>query len=234
MFRIILLASLAMLAACSDDDSNPATDRDPNASATYSATFTADWNGTDFPTNFPGGAHFSGLIGGTHSVQVKFWEPGQLATNGIEVMAETGNRNGLASEVQFAKSEGTAEFVLSGGGTSSPGSVSLEFDINEANSLVTLVSMLAPSPDWFVGVRDLDLFDGAAGDWKDRASVDLVLYDAGTNDGVQFGSANADTNPAGIISPLTSAPVDTDFINGVNGGSGLHIGAMVFSRIVTP
>jgi hypothetical protein len=231
MFRVILLASIALLVSCSEEDGNPATDRDANASATYTVSFTSEWKSTDFPTNFPGGPHFSGLIGATHSDQVKFWEPGQLASTGIEQMAETGNKLALLAEVETAKREGSAEFVLSGSGVSSPGTVSLEFDINETYPLVTLVSMMAPSPDWFVGVRDLELYDGAAGDWKANLSVDLLVYDAGTDDGPRFTSANADAQPPGIVAPLTSDVIDTDFVNGLHGITGKHAGSMVFTRI---
>ncbi len=51
--------------------------------ARYTVTWTATWSGETFPTNFPGGAHFSGLIGGTHSDAVAFWAPGSLASPGI-------------------------------------------------------------------------------------------------------------------------------------------------------
>jgi hypothetical protein len=230
MFRVIMLITTAMLISCSEEDGNPATDRDPNASATYVVSFVSEWNSADFPTNFPGGAHFSGLIGATHNNQVKFWEPGQLASNGIESMAETGSKSALFGEVENAKQEGSAEFVLSGGGISSPGTVSLEFDINETYPLVTLVSMMAPSPDWFVGVRDLELYDGAAGDWKDNLTVDLLVYDAGTDNGPRFTSGNADTQPPGIVAPLTSDLIDTDFVNGLHGVTGKHAGSMVFTR----
>lgn len=232
MFRIALLITVVWLASCSDDPANFVTDRDPDASATYTVEFISDWNRVDFPTSFPGNPHFSGLIGATHSNQVKFWESGQLASTGIEVMAETGNKQALFSEVEFAKAEGTAEFLLSGGGISpSPGTIELEFDVNETFSLVTLVSMQAPSPDWFVGVRDLNLFDDVVGDWKDGVTVNLLLYDAGTDNGVRFTSSNADTAPPDIISPLSSAPADTDFVNGVHSASGKYLGRMVFSRV---
>lgn len=232
MFRTILLVSMTLLASCSEEDANPVTDRDSNASATYRVSFISEWNNADFPVSFPSNPHFSGLIGATHNDQVKFWEPGQLASNGIESMAETGSKLALLSEIEVAKQGGAAEFVLSGGGISpSPGTVSMEFDINEANPLVTLVSMQAPSPDWFVGVRDLDLYDDVTSDWKDSVSVDLLIYDAGTDDGLRFGSANADSQPPGIIAPLTSDVSDTDFADGLHNISGKHIGRMAFTRI---
>ena len=234
MFRTItiLLVSVALLASCSEEEINPATERDANASATYTVSFSSEWNSADFPTNFPSGPNFSGLIGATHSEQVIFWEPGQLANIGIERIAEKGDKLVMLAVVVIAKNEGTADFLLSGDGiSSSPGTVELEFDINESYPLVTLVSRLAPSPDWFVGVHGLDLFDRIAGDWKGSVSVDLLLYDAGTDDGLRFTSVDVDTEPPGIIAPLTSEASNTDFVDGLHRSTGKHVGRMVFTRV---
>ena len=44
---------------------------------------------------------------------------------------------------------------------------------------VTLLTMVASSPDWFVGVFRLSLRD-SGGNWLVSHSVDLFPYDAGT------------------------------------------------------
>jgi hypothetical protein len=64
--------------------------------------------------------------------------------------------------------------------------------------------MLAPSPDWFIGVSGLDLIVG--GDWVDELVTDLRAYDAGTDSGVTFLSPDDDTVPQENISLLTEAP----------------------------
>ena len=74
--------------------------------------------------------------------------------------------------------------------------------------LVTVVSMLAPSPDWFVGVSGLDL---RAGDhWVQQLVVPLVVYDAGTDSGSNFTSSNSPTFPRQPIAELTGFPVEND------------------------
>jgi len=202
----------------------------PADSATYAVTFTTDWESDLFSTNFPAGRHFSGLIGVTHNEQAIFWEPGQLAGSGIENMAETGSKQPLQTEMEEAIGNGSAEFLLSGGGISSSNDqVDLEFSISQDYPLVTLVSMVAPSPDWFVGVRDLSLF--LNGGWVESVSVDLVVYDAGTDTGSTFTAANADTVPQGIIALLSSQIGDTDFLDGVHRDNGSYIGTFTFSRL---
>ncbi len=224
---VVVSITLVAMSGCSDDSS---TDPNITSDASYKVTFTSTWISTNFPTEFPGGAHFSGLVGGTHNNQVRFWESGQLATDGIQSMAETGAKSGLLDEIGTAITEGKAEFMLSGSGNSAIGTVELEFDINVTYPLVTLVSMVAPSPDWFVGVRDLSLYDNTAGDWINTLTMNLKVYDAGSDSGLSFASANTSTQPADPILLLTSTPADTDFVDGV-GPAGEFIATMTFERI---
>ena len=64
---------------------------------------------------------------------------------------------------QAAISAGTADSLIQGGGIArSPGVATAAFEIGRDHPLVSLVSMVAPSPDWFVGVSALSLFDEEA------------------------------------------------------------------------
>ena len=173
----------------------------------YEVVFDASWSQGTHPTDFPRSPHFSGLIGGTHTSDVVFWEEGGLATDGIKQMAETGGKTNLQREVEAAISDGTAHSVISGGGIGrSPGQVTKEFSVDAEYPLVTLVSMIAPSPDWFVGVSGMNLMSEDR--WQEEIVVDLVPYDAGTDSGITFSSPNSVTNPPQPISHLTDPPVD--------------------------
>ncbi|NNL97196.1 MAG: hypothetical protein HKO63_03230 [Acidimicrobiia bacterium] len=186
--------------------------------ASYTVTFTSTWSAATHPTSFPPGPHFSGLVGGSHNDQVTFWEAGQVASPGIESMAETGSQGLLLSEVQTAINAGDAGVAFSGGGIStSPGSVSLSLALSQDYSRATIVSMLAPSPDWFVGVSGLDLFDDGA--WIEEATVTLWPYDAGTDSGSSYTSGNQDTNPALPITRIEAGPL----------GNGVPLGQFVFT-----
>ena len=187
----------------------------PEREARYRVTFAATWSPQTHPTNFPSGPHFSGLVGATHDADIRIWQLGQLASGGIESMAETGGTTRLLAEIDDLIAAGTAHGELSGGGLStSPSSVILEFDIVASHPYVTLVSMLAPSPDWFVGVSALSLL-AEDGTWKEREEVSLLLYDAGTDDGATFSPGDDyDSDPAQPISRLTSESRDTDFTDG--------------------
>jgi hypothetical protein len=69
-------------------------------------------------------------------------------------MAEEGIADGLASDVKADVDHGLALAVLSKPMTTdSPGSNTLAaFQVTKDSPLVTLVTMLAPTPDWFTGV----------------------------------------------------------------------------------
>jgi len=226
-----ILSILFVLSACSDGGNGASTERDSDAGASYRVTLTTTWTPTDFSTNFPAGAHFTTLIGGTHSDQVIFWEPGQNASLGIERVAEDGAMVSLSAEFDAAKADGKAEFIIASGSVSTAGTTVLEFDINKLLPLVTLVSMVAPSPDWFIGVHDVSLFDDAKGDWKQAVVVDLAVYDAGTEDGQAFSRSNAATSPVQPIELLSRVNAeDHDFVDGV-GAAGKFIATIAFERI---
>jgi hypothetical protein len=195
-------------------------DYSPGYRASYKVTFEADWSEETHPQDFPSNPHFSGLVGATHDQEGRLWKPGELATPGIESMAETGAKSTLLNEVDDLIAEGTARSALSGGGIGvSPGVVSLEFEISQPFPLVSLTSMIAPSPDWFVGVDSLSLRSG--GRWLNEVVVELPPYDAGTDSGSTYNSANRATNPPEPIFLIEESPV----------GNGVPIGRFRFELV---
>lgn len=177
--------------------------------ALYSITFDASWTAQTHPVNFPATPHFSPLVGITHNDQVVFWQVGALASDGIENMAELGASSPLANEMAAAVVAGDAENALAGSSILSPGQEEVLTLASLAYSRVTLVTMIAPSPDWFLGVSGLDLLSpGPEGDWIAELVVELHAYDAGTDSGVVYTSPDDDTVPAETISLLTSSPFE--------------------------
>ena len=63
--------------------------------------------------------------------------------------------------------------------------------------------MLAPSPDWFIGIDSLDMCN--SGKWRESMNVNMLPpWDAGTDDGTGFSSTNAATNPPVNITEITN------------------------------
>ena len=106
---------------------------------------------------------------------------------------------------------GYAHKVISGPTVYSPGSKSdIQVSVDSHYPLVSVVTMIAPSPDWFVGVDSEDLCDARTGKFKESASYDLGPWDSGTDSGEQFIAADLETNPPVPIFLITNTR-DTDF-----------------------
>ena len=186
----------------------------------YEVQFDASWTAQNHPTDFPPDAHFSPLAGGLHNGEVVFWAPGQLATTGIKNVAEEGDSEQFFNEVQAAAGLGNASSIpITGDGIDSPGSTVAVFNVSLPHSKVTLITMVAPSPDWFTGTRGLDLF--VDGRWQDGVPYTLFPYDAGTDSGTTFTSSNQATVPPMPIQRIDTAPL-------APGGSGPPIGTFTF------
>ena len=186
----------------------------PPDTALYSIEFDATWSAATHPTDFPPGAHFSPLIGAVHNDAATFWALGEIATPGIEQMAETGGTGLLTREIR-AEMPDNALSVVNGRGIGSPASTTIsEVLVTLDYPLITLVTMIAPSPDWFVGVAGQSLQD-EFGQWVDELEVVLYPLDSGTDDGTSYRSPNADSSPRQPIkslkgtSPFSDAPIGT-------------------------
>ncbi len=172
--------------------------------AEYRMTFHAEWSDTSHPGSFPAGAHFSTLSGITHKSGGAIWQNGGNASPGIEIMAETGSTSQLFSEFVTNIDTESSEYTSEGTGSNATDTTTVDIIISESHPLLSMVSMIAPSPDWFIGVHDLDLRQ--AGIWRDSFSIDLYPYDAGTDDGIDFKSDDANTNPQEPIQLINTAP----------------------------
>ena len=184
------------------------------ASATYTVTFTGAWTAEATPGGVPDGAHFSPLIGGVHNADVAFLEAGGTATPGIESMAERGRTATLTEEIQAAGANALSVLRKDSGPGATASDTFEAVTVTADHPRITLLSMIAPSPDWFVGVFGLSLLD-AEGNWADALTVNLYPWDAGTEGGDDFSFDNAATVPPGTIVSLrgtgrfSDAPIAT-------------------------
>lgn len=210
---IIVFSSIIFSSGCIED----------NNAIEYEIVFNASWSSETHPVDFPSNPHFSGLIGASHNENVSFWKVGELASPGIKNMAETGNKNPLNQEIGSAILNKNAFSLLSGGGINpSPGSINITFKVSENYPLVSLVTMIAPSPDWFVGVSSLNLFEN--GSFLEEKTVILYAYDAGTDSGITYKSPDDPTDPPIPIFKIEGYPF-------INDDTLVPIGTFVFKKL---
>lgn len=186
------------------DDPSDISDPPLAAQARYRVTLTNYWGADEFPQAFPEGAHLSLIGGATHNMAVSFWDIGEVASRGIEDVAEAGLIDQLLfDEVAPAIANGTAASMIevreftdaSSNGVA--GELSFDLDMNLDWPLVSMVTMLGPSPDWFVGVSGLSLLDDDG--WAEVLSVDLPIYDGGTKSDITPVMGGPDIIPANPI-----------------------------------
>jgi len=92
-----------------------------------------------------------------------------------------------------------------GGGSLDPEEVQsgINVEVTASFSKVSIITMLAPSPDWFIGIDSLDLCDN--GTWRQSWDVKMLPpWDAGTEEGNQFSSSNSASNPHVNIFQITN------------------------------
>lgn len=174
------------------------------SSAVYDINFTSVWNANDHST-LPNNAHWSKLVGVTHNSNVSFWNEGETASIGIERIAEQGINTEFNQEVNAAITAGNANFYMEGDELeTATGSIIINgLVIDENFSYLTLASMIAPSPDWMIGINNVNLREDD--EWLPLLTFDLYVYDTGTDDGMNYVSPNADSNPRGVITNMIGA-----------------------------
>ncbi|MFD2823967.1 spondin domain-containing protein [Lacinutrix iliipiscaria] len=169
--------------------------------ATYDIVFTSTWNASEHTNamdmSLPGNAHWSKLVGVNHNSDVDFFEVGQMATLGVELIAENGTNDVFRdTDVQNAIDALDAQQYINGPSLSTAaGTITITgLEVNQDFPLLTLLSMVAPSPDWYIGLDGLNLLD-ASGNWKTSITIPMTfVYDAGTDSGSNYTSGNNDAN----------------------------------------
>ncbi|CAB4007309.1 Hypothetical predicted protein [Paramuricea clavata] len=173
-------------------------------SANYTLTRRGTWTLERHP-NSPLLRGFSPTVGCSHNYRYVMWRQGIKATTGVKDLSEMGDITALNAEmdIQIALKKAFKRYsgTIMAGGTSND--TILNIKVNSQYPLVSFIAMLAPSPDWFHGVHDLNLCNTWTGKWRNRVVRKLFPYDAGTDSGVNFTSPNDVTNPPVNIRRIT-------------------------------
>ncbi|MGF1789842.1 spondin domain-containing protein [Photobacterium profundum] len=207
-FRLIAIAvGASLLVGCHDDDHNIIDDNnDDTTQTTRSYTVTVK----NLTPNQP----LSPLAVLAHNDQYRLFSVGEAASDGLEILAESGDNSSILAEKETNTNVG---YSFSGTGVVLPGnSDTITFTIDPTQaSLVSVASMLVNTNDGFVGETQLDLTSLAVGA---SLNMNMAVWDSGTenNDestasipgpaagGEGFNSARDDNNRvsfhAGVIS----------------------------------
>ncbi|GMH33971.1 hypothetical protein BSKO_01805 [Bryopsis sp. KO-2023] len=179
----------------------------------YKVVNDCQWNAERQPTDYPSNAHWSPLCGTTHDSEASLYTLGGTATDGVKLVAETGDCSILEEEVAFCSEGGNCGAFLKfpcdpfSGTCISEGMV----DVSEAMPYLSMISMVAPSPDWIVGVDSFGLCkDGV---WVAEYEKDLFPLDAGTDGGETFASDDVPLAERVPIVMLVAEEESNEFYN---------------------
>ena len=180
----------------------------PGHLAVYSLRVETFWTESVFPRQFPlwrPPAQWSRTVGLAHSGQLHLFREGSLASPGLTHLAQTGDSLALEAELG-AEIHNISDPLLSVFSVlpvpSGAGHRQTKIFLAGENSRVSLATALIPSPDWFVGVDNLDLCED--GQFRHHLAVDLQLFDAGTDNGLTFTAPNWETSPRDPVTRITN------------------------------
>lgn len=172
--------------------------------ARFSVTFSSLWSSLTFRET-PIDPSLGDLVGATHNSELSLWAPEELATMGVQQLAQTGSTTTLSQEVGFSIGGNLADNLIVGPGVREAGVSTFEITVDRDFPLLSLVSRLSDSPDWFTGVQSLSLLDEDAA-FVDDLDIMLMPWDAGVDSSTGFGAEAMATVPVDTVSSLSNDP----------------------------
>ena len=184
--------------------------------AQYKVTFTRLWTAKTHPFEYPKaglltGPHLSGLIGATHAAGgYSIFKIGALPTPGLERLSEEGKHSPLDQEIKDAIAAGKAGSLFETGPIRDASKTeTVTVTVTTKFPMVSAVAMIAPSPDWFAGIADVNLMEN--GKWVASRTVEMFAHDSGGDDGTTYEAPDKDNNPK---KPTTMANTRHFVMNG--------------------
>lgn len=195
----------AALATASASQAGAAMD---TASVEYAIVFRSNWTRANHPFEYPDagvvtGPHFSGIIGAAHNASYSLFADGAAPTAGLEKLSEEGKHAPLDGEIRAAIAAGSASHLFESGPLRDfSDSVVTNVRVDAAHPFVSLVAMIAPSPDWFTGAANINLMEN--GQWATSRTLELQAWDSGGDDGTTYKAADMDLVPKQSTAPNRS------------------------------
>jgi hypothetical protein len=173
---------------------SPARQVMPTGPAEYRIVVKSIWTPATHPYEYPTGAHFSGLIGASHNAKYSIFAVGRRPTPGLERLSEEGKHSPLDDEIDAAITAGNALAKFETGNLKNfKDSLVTTVRVDPAHPLISVVNMVAPSPDWFTGASSVNLAENGA--WIRTRTLTLPAYDSGGDDGKTYKAPDRNTNP---------------------------------------
>jgi hypothetical protein len=157
------------------------------------------WTAQSHPVEYPESGtisfpHYSGLIGAAHNSGYSLFAQGAMPSSGLERLSEEGKHAPLDEEIKAAIASGSAASLFTTGPLRDlKDSLVATVKVDASHPFVSVVAMIAPSPDWFAGVAGVNLMENGA--WTASRTMEVYAWDSGGDDGATYKASDADANP---------------------------------------
>nr|WP_136250755.1 spondin domain-containing protein [Ningiella ruwaisensis] len=157
--------------------------------------------------NLTQGIYFTPILLVAHTPDASLFEVGEMASAELQAMAEGGSLDGLVTIGASINADAAANPA---GGLLAPGqSTSAELSTSDSNTVLSVVAMVLPSNDGFIGLDNWQIPTEAG-----TYTVYLNAYDAGTEANDELRGSGAPGMPGMPVPPPLEPLLGT-------GGSGL-------------
>ena len=138
-----------------------------------------------------------------HPRDTTLWAVDGMASEGLKMLAETGDPAALTTEAEtmdFTVMATTFDEIKAVLGTQ-------EITLSEDAPCLSYAQALKPNPDWFFGFASVCALD-EDGNWVEDIHLLVNMYDAGTADGEPYMDATGPTDPQQPITKVEIEPWD--------------------------
>jgi len=207
---LAVTATLGLSNLTPQDESLTLATKPDSHTAVYEVTFMPSWNPATNPLEYPYAHAKMGLltpaIGAAHNSDFSIFCAGSQPTPGLERLSEMGKHDPLDAELEAAQKTGeVGQLIRFADGSPGPvhAAIRTTFELDADHSQVSLVGMIAPSPDWFYGVSSVALRQD--GDWTPSMVVPAYAWDSGGDGGTTYLAEDDDLQPKQTTKRATSA-----------------------------
>ncbi|KAL0831560.1 hypothetical protein ABMA28_002349 [Loxostege sticticalis] len=175
-------------------------------------SFTGIWSRNTHPRYYPENdwvPRYSDLVGASHTADFILWSPGTAATDGLRQLAEHANSSKLEEEILGKVGDGVRTLIKGKGHSDLKMNIPTYafFRSDKNNHMISVAVGIYPSPDWFLGVARFELCQ-EDNTWLQERELNLFPWDAGTDSGVSYESANIETFPQDAITRVQTSSYD--------------------------
>jgi len=189
-------------------DSSVLSSLDVQYNCVFENQWTNDRHSKDYPSDHA--VHWTRQVLASHSSTYNMWKEGSLASNAVKIMAEAGGTANIVREIEKLDENSSYEigydkYIMGTPDQTMRFNNPLRMTFN--NRYVSVISKMAPSPDWFSGFNDFNAVNEDKKTWYKEFTIETYPYDAGTEDGNTYA-----TDPP---QPITQFTVNNVPNNGI-------------------